>query len=56
MIAFVLRMGQKLLERVAQGTFDKAYRLIETLIFDGVHPFRSAEALRLGDWGGSLMG
>jgi hypothetical protein len=38
MIAFVLMVGQKLLERVAQGTFAKENQLIETLLFDGAHP------------------
>ena len=38
MIAFVLMVGQKLLERVAQGTFAKENQLIETLILDGTDP------------------
>jgi hypothetical protein len=31
-------VGQKFLERVAQGTFAKENQLIETLLFDGAHP------------------
>ena len=38
MIAFVLVVGQKLLERVAQGTPAKENQLLETLLFDGAHP------------------
>ena len=38
MIALVLMVGQKLLERVAQGTFAKANQLIETFLFDGAYP------------------
>ena len=38
MIAFVLMVGQILLERVAQGTFAKENQLIETLILHGTDP------------------
>jgi len=38
MIALVLMVGQKLLERVAQGTFAKENQLIETLILHGTDP------------------
>jgi hypothetical protein len=38
MIAFVLMVGQKLLERVAQGAFAKENQLIETLILYCAHP------------------
>ena len=55
MIAFVLMVGQKLLERVAQGTFAKENQLIETLILDGTDPaFR--EGVEVGGLGRELQG
>jgi hypothetical protein len=48
MIAFMLVVGQKLLERVAQGTFTKENQLIETLILDGTDPaFREGVQIHL---------
>jgi hypothetical protein len=48
MIAFVLMVGQKLLERVAQGTFAKENQLSETFIFDGTDPaFREGVQIHL---------
>ena len=38
MIAFVLMVGQKFLERVAQGTFAKENQLTKTLILHGTDP------------------
>ena len=50
MIAFVLMMGQILLERVAQGAFAKENQLIETLVLDGTDPAfgEGVEVGRLG--------
>jgi len=48
MIAFVLMVSQKLLERVAQGTFTKENQLIETFLFDGAYPaFREGVQIHL---------
>ena len=55
MIAFVLMVGQKLLERVAQGTFAKANQLIETFLLDGAYaPF--GEGVEVGGLGREIEG
>ena len=55
MIAFVLMVGQKLLERVAPGTFAKENQLSETFLFDGTDPaFR--EGVEVGGLGRELQG
>jgi hypothetical protein len=55
MIAFMLVVGQKLLERVAQGTFAKENQLSETFIFDGTAP-AFGEGVEVGGLGWEFEG